>query len=41
MTVTAALKRTFTPIMGTALLIGIAAYVMELNRSQDHTSAGV
>ncbi len=40
MTVTAAIKRTFTPIMGTALLIGIAAYVMELNRSEDRATVG-
>jgi hypothetical protein len=31
-TVTAAVKRTFTPLLGAALLFGIVAYVQELNK---------
>lgn len=40
MTVTAAVKQTFTPIMGTALLIGIAAYVTALNRAEETGTVG-
>ncbi len=35
MTVTAGIKRTFTPIMGTALLVGIAVYAAALTRTED------
>lgn len=38
-TVTAALKRVFAPIMGIALLIGIAAYLKELNTGRTEQPA--
>jgi hypothetical protein len=38
LSVTAEIKRVFTPIMGTALLIGIGYYLMELGKSRDEPS---
>jgi hypothetical protein len=40
LTVTAGIKRVFTPIMGTALLIGIGYYVLQLARSDTPEPAG-